>query len=192
MAKDKKSRFVSYEEREVKVKNPPVKDKKKVMTVKDMVAYMAKEKMKKMVQPSLGVQLNPPPEREEFGTPVSTQVICQIDPPRADLGSPGVVETQKSAAKGNKDYGSKTKGTGEGSKGKKNLDVGVKDGVKSGQKGALERYLIKPEGINRREDRGQTQFTSGTPSSNKPEEGDLARPPEGNQQVSERSSKEND
>ena len=158
-----------------------------------MVAYMAKEKMKKMVQPSLWVQLNPPPpEREEFGTPVSTQVICQIDPPRADLGSPGVVKTRKSAAKGNKDYGSKTKGTEKGTKGKKKQDVGVKDGVKSGQKGALERYLIKPEGINRREDRGQTQSISGTPSSNKPEEGDLARPPEGNQQVSERSSKEND
>ena len=88
--------------------------------------------------------------------------------------------------------GARPKGQKKEPRVRKKQDVGVKSGVKSGQKGDLERYLIKPEGINRREDRGQTQFTSGTPSSNKPEEGDLARPPEGNQQISERSSKEND
>ena len=76
--------------------------------------------------------------------------------------------------------GARPKGTEKGAKGKNNRDVGVKDGVKSGQKGTLERYLIKPEGINRREDRGQTQSVGGKPEFNESEEGHLARPPEGN------------
>ena len=154
----------------------------RIMTVKDMVAYMAKgQQQKKLVELSLEEKENPSKE-EESGAPISMQLICQKSSPGADPATSGVVEKRKLKATNKKDYGNKTRGDPKGAKAKKTKKSGVKEGLKACNQGALEKFLIR-EVINTQKDKGQTQSDNhrGTDDKfKKPEEGDTTRPPDGN------------